>query len=95
MAIVQESGVCRTSEILIERTRIGDQRLQRYNIRSRCGGKAATGILPPPPARVITNVLSLSLTDGAPGHRDQDSALHALDQRNRLVHRLCPTLNAP
>src|ERR1051326_1661895 len=32
---------------------------------------------------------------GAPRHRNQDPALHRLDERNRLMHRLAPALDAP
>lgn len=35
------------------------------------------------------------LTNWAPRHRDKDSTLHRLDQRNGLVHRLGPTLDTP
>ena len=35
------------------------------------------------------------LTDRAPRHWYHDSALHGLNQRNRLVYRITPTLNLP
>ena len=37
----------------------------------------------------------LDLTNGAPRHGDQNPALHALDERNRLVDGLRPALDAP
>lgn len=37
----------------------------------------------------------LDLTNWAPRHRDHNPALHALDERKRLVNGLCPALDAP
>ena len=37
----------------------------------------------------------LDLTNWAPRHRDQNSALHALDERKGLVNGLGPALDAP
>ena len=56
--------------------------------------------LPPSPATIncfktVVAHMQSRLTDRAPLHRDQDVALHSLNQRHRLMNRITPALNAP